>query len=57
MTQKQKDKLAWLLSDLCASSVKLGKVRKEYSPLWYFHSKEQDKFFNRAMLYVDEIIN
>lgn len=57
MTPTQKNRLMWMLADLCAVSVKLGKVRKEYSPVWESRSKEQDKLFNRAMNYVEEIIN
>lgn len=57
MTPTQKNRLMWMLADLCAVSVKLGKVRKEYSPVWESRCKEQDKLFNRAMNYVEEIIN
>ena len=57
MTQRQKDKLSWLLADLCASSIKLGKTRKEFCPLWKTRSAEQDKAFNHVMCYVDEIVN
>lgn len=57
MTATQKDKLMWMLADLCAVSVKLGKVRKDFSPLWKHRGEEQDKQFNRVMNYVDEIIN
>lgn len=57
MTPTQKNRIMWMLADLCAVSVKLGKVRKEYSPVWESRSKEQDKLFNRAMNYVEEIIN
>ena len=57
MTATQKDRLMWMLADLCAASVKLGKVRKDFSPLWKHRGEEQDKQFNRVMNYVDEIIN
>lgn len=57
MTQRQKDKLSWLLADLCAASIKLGKVRKDFCPLWKARGEEQDKAFNHVMCYVDEIVN
>ena len=57
MTQRQKDKLSWLIADLCAASVNLGKVRTDFCPLWQSRSEQQDKAINHVMCYVDEIVS
>ena len=55
MTQAQKDRLSWMLSDLCAASVALGKVIFPRGQMFKDISKTQDERFNRVMNYVDEI--
>ena len=57
MTNAQKDKLSWLLADLCAVSVQLGKVRFPRSDAFRDRSIIQDKHFDQVMNYVDEIVN
>lgn len=57
MTTTQKEKLSWLLADLCAVSVQLGKVRFPRSDAFRDKSIIQDKHFDRVMNYVDEIVN
>lgn len=55
MSDSQKEKLSWLLADLCATSVRLGKVLSPRSQMFFDLSAEQDLRFKRAMDFADEI--
>lgn len=55
MTQTQKDKLSWMLADLCAASVALGKVVFPRCQMFKDISKVQDERMNRVLNYVDKI--
>lgn len=55
MTQAQKDRLSWMLADLCAASVALGKVIIPRCQMFKDISKVQDERMNRVINYVDEI--
>lgn len=55
MTSAQKNTLSWMLADLCAASVSLGKVVFPRGQLFKDISKIQDERLARVMNYVDEI--
>lgn len=55
MTPSQKERLSWMLSDLCAASVALGKVIFPRGQMFRDISQTQDERFTRVMNYVDEI--
>ena len=55
MTEAQKDRLSWMLADLCAASVALGKVVFPRCQMFKDISKVQDERLTRVMNYVDEI--
>lgn len=55
MTEQQKDRLSWMLADLCAASVALGKVIFPRGQMFKDISKVQDERMTRVMNYVDEI--
>lgn len=55
MTPAQKNTLSWMLADLCAASVSLGKVVFPRGQMFKDISKIQDERLTRVMNYVDEI--